>query len=184
MHECNTQLSSETLTTSQARGTGCTAAPSPTSSPGDQPRVRGEHPLVAVTMAGRMEKCPRKRGALDLRAHARDGLRGEHVVNASPVKLQVGSPPSTRGAPPLRRRNTRCWRITPAHAGSTRRPPTRARCTADDPRVRGEHSLPLSGWSVLPGSPPRTRGARAIRELDLLLAGITPAYAGSAERRW
>ena len=70
-------------------------------------------------------------------------------------------------------------RIIPAYAGSTRQERRPPRAAGDHPRVRGEHSLEWPGPLPLPGSSPRTRGARRRWHDGFIHGGIIPAYAGS-----
>ena len=79
-------------------------------------------------------------------------------------------PPSPRPAPQRR--------ITPAHAGKTRRRPRfAARCT-DHPRACGENGVSPDGSRRPRGSPPRMRGKPRKASLRHILLRITPAHAG------
>src|SRR6266516_7515349 len=69
--------------------------------------------------------------------------------------------------------------ITPAYAGSTPHTAQTDWCFPDHPRVRGEHVFGAVGTLRIPGSPPRTRGARTAARLSTPPTRITPAYAGS-----
>ena len=68
--------------------------------------------------------------------------------------------------------------ITPAYAGKTRAPRTRADVPEDHPRVCGENSRQQLLASTAMGSPPRMRGKRFTQNWDALRNRITPAYAG------
>ena len=147
-------------------------------------RVSGEHLTFGLTRGtGYAGSTWSTRAPSSSRSdHPR--VRGEHHLSVV-ATLGVGeSPPRTRGARDGRRQGLAAPRMTPASAGSTLCLSRAGPSCPDHPRVRGEHEPAGHAIDVPTGSPPRTRGARAIRELDLLLAGITPAYAGSAERRW
>ena len=70
-------------------------------------------------------------------------------------------------------------RITPAYAGSR---PTRWEVgivDEDHPRVCGEQVKTCLILRILPGSPPRMRGAAEELNGENVLERITPAYAGS-----
>ena len=54
----------------------------------------------------------------------------------------------------------------------------------DHPRLRGEKT-PINGEkSLITGSPPLTRGKAVDIRADVLLRGITPAYAGKRYLVW
>jgi len=116
-----------------------------------------------------------------LRDHPR--IRGEHpMYPARPLSFR-GSPPHTRGAPPRLADRVFCAGITPAYAGSTT-----ASCSGwtpkrDHPRIRGEHRKAEVDAVQNSGSPPHTRGALKVIVPRLDSIGITPAYAGSTDRR-
>ena len=73
--------------------------------------------------------------------------------------------------------------IIPAYAGSTFCASSAPILQQDHPRVCGEHALDFFGFSCVPGSSPRMRGARLAVLRDQLRAGIIPAYAGSTSGR-
>ena len=91
----------------------------------------------------------------------------------------TGSSPHTRGARRLRRRNLRVEGIIPAYAGSTSCARPWPSCRSDHPRIRGEHPHVVSGWRLLGGSSPHTRGAPPSGWISSPPPGIIPAYAGS-----
>ena len=69
-------------------------------------------------------------------------------------------------------------RITPAHAGKSRKPPRNERAEQDHPRPCGEKCLWENGKRQPSGSPPPMRG-KANRSLSSPIKnGITPAHAG------
>ncbi len=69
--------------------------------------------------------------------------------------------------------------ITPAYAGSTGLTVTSRQRERDHPRVCGEHLIYFAFQAVVPGSPPRMRGALPFPSTVSFVYGITPAYAGS-----
>ena len=93
--------------------------------------------------------------------------------------MTAGSPPHTRG--------TRLWdafdggedRITPAHAGNTRRGKPITPQNQDHPRTRGEHLDEDELVVQELGSPPHTRGTRPDHVRAQPAHGITPAHAGN-----
>ena len=90
----------------------------------------------------------------------------------------IGSPPRMRGKRFHRGRLFVDFRITPAHAGKTRPPHPRGKCSADHPRACGENLLCLL-YAVEPsGSPPRMRGKRGLLRCCAVSPRITPAHAG------
>ena len=106
-------------------------------------------------------------------------LRGEYASIPRYENPCLGSPPLTRGIPKGTAAQNRDYGITPAYAGNTPDScPSRQRAW-DHPRLRGEYSHPSGRVPAPPGSPPLTRGI-LLRTLHLvLIAGITPAYAGN-----
>ena len=70
-------------------------------------------------------------------------------------------------------------RITPAHAGSTQLLLIYLLDIEDHPRACGEHCGKNRHEGKCLGSPPRMRGAPAVREVDPVDVRITPAHAGS-----
>ena len=97
----------------------------------------------------------------------------------NPEEKGTGSSPHTRGAQADQRQNRELARIIPAYAGSTLGcgPPG---CSGwDHPRIRGEHSLSLLGFTIALGSSPHTRGAQVHYGASGRHGRIIPAYAGS-----
>ena len=76
-----------------------------------------------------------------------------------PTTIPTGSSPHTRGARSARSRPSLGPGIIPAYAGST------VDCVVvgfpewDHPRIRGEHTRPITTLILIPGSSPHTRGA-------------------------
>ena len=98
-------------------------------------------------------------------------------TEVGPAKPE-GSPPRMRGKERLDVFNLCAKRITPAHAGKSRRMKGGWPVKRDHPRACGE-KLPLvteTHW--LPGSPPRMRGKELFLNIKECGGGITPAHAG------
>ena len=70
------------------------------------------------------------------------------------------------------------YRITPACAGKTSGKGSKYFQNEDHPRVCGENTRRLLTSTYSGGSPPRVRGKRIFRHVDLLADRITPACAG------
>ena len=136
------------------------------------------HPGITPAYAGNTALYPRLYGWGE--DHPR--LRGEYSLCLVNAGLSAGSPPLTRGIPKGTAAQNRDYGITPAYAGNTPDScPSRQRAW-DHPRLRGEYSHPSGRVPAPPGSPPLTRGI-LLRTLHLvLIAGITPAYAGNTSR--
>ena len=173
--------------------------------PGDHPRVCGEHSLPRSPPSQSSGSSPRVRGArlwrmasqssngiipacagsttpyVQPRTQNRDHPRvcGEHTSFTVPSSPMMGSSPRVRGA--LHRVTTSFPSdgIIPACAGSTSTVSQPAPGRWDHPRVCGEHHCRAPMRMVGAGSSPRVRGApknAVIREPD---DGIIPACAGS-----
>src|SRR5439155_14683713 len=74
-------------------------------------------------------------------------------------------------------------RLTPACAGTTRRPPTSTSSRSAHPRVRGDDMKENYGGYLDFGSPPRARGRRDESTLRALPLRLTPACAGTTGDR-
>ena len=129
-------------------------------------------------------------------------LRGEYGRLPVPLIVPVGSPPLARGIPLLYRLRRSASgitplargiqsamlepspprRITPACAGNTQRVQYLRPEYRDHPRLRGEYWRLLSLYSGGQGSPPLARGIQRYTEINLYVAGITPACAGNTFR--
>ena len=176
---------------------------------GDHPRVRGEQLTKAREKDRRQGSPPRARGAercqdaLGVQDGITPACAGSSSTNKSsnPWKrdhprvrgeqqplhllrvLQEGSPPRARGADSACSFICSSSRITPACAGSSHRNSENQGCSKDHPRVRGEQESGTAYATETGGSPPRARGAARCAGLRGLLAGITPACAGSSNSR-
>ena len=185
-------------------GSTCGSAPAWTS-PGDHPRVRGEHGDRDQRMGTPTGPSPRARGALlaPTTPHRTKGtipacagstpwcrpstgrrgdhprVRGEHRRGSYGVRTGSGPSPRARGARHPGTTTGQGPGTIPACAGST---PARSLSCAlrwDHPRVRGEHQA-MGGVDLGPRGPsPRARGARARHVPHAGEAGTIPACAGS-----
>ena len=90
----------------------------------------------------------------------------------------LGSPPRGRGKGRKSTRANMGIRITPAWAGKSECRNAEYPFRRDHPRVGGEKLHGLVFHSFLLGSPPRGRGKVPICSMQLVLPGITPAWAG------
>ena len=72
-------------------------------------------------------------------------------------------------------------RITPAHAGTSYHYWRPKMQPPDHPRTRGDKCLHFFYLTIMPGSPPHTRGQENNRIQRKTPAGITPAHAGTSK---
>ena len=108
-------------------------------------------------------------------------LRGEHLLAKKLVDVVSGSPPPTRGTQTFTNSTDYTYRITPAYAGNTSKKVLNVLVTGDHPRLRGEHFCMFPIFLFRLGSPPPTRGTLRYTLHDLIIFGITPAYAGNTQ---
>ena len=124
---------------------------------------------------------PALRGVDDLtRTHPRS--RGEHSRRDSDEGVRKDSPPLSRGAQLHWHAGGHRVGLTPALAGSTRRPDLAPRPEWTHPRSRGEHPTARRGTATASDSPPLSRGAPQWRQCVASTMGLTPALAGSTVR--
>ena len=97
--------------------------------------------------------------------------------------FHTGSPPPMRGKVNVEFVHDLRVRITPAHAGKSFLPASRASGTWDHPRPCGEKSLASVPNAMPIGSPPPMRGKDYAAYVFDHMAGITPAHAGKSGRR-
>ena len=173
--------------------------------PRDHPRIRGEHRYRLAAGGDDGGSSPHTRGAplLTRRSwsvgriipayagstcpmsptrrlsgdHPR--IRGEHLGGGAVMRIEGGSSPHTRGAPPGYQAIAVVFRIIPAYAGSTCTSTRRFPALTDHPRIRGEHPPRRFAGRRRRGSSPHTRGARGDGLRGIAEHGIIPAYAGS-----
>ena len=177
-------------------------------SPSTHPRVCGEHATITPHANCRNDSPPRVRGArpptLARRAPRRltpacagstprrctrsswrpthPRVCGEHLDAAARHLLMFDSPPRVRGAPGRSATRPAGHRLTPACAGSTRRPRQSVRLRPTHPRVCGEHLTHPRRRAQPTDSPPRVRGAPRSCIVQRGICRLTPACAGSTLR--
>ena len=130
---------------------------------GSPPRVRGKgwidrrnDPLNGITPARAGKSPSRSTCCCSGRDHPR--ACGEKTPLLSRVAIAGGSPPRVRGKGPCSACPARCGRITPARAGKSGTPTTRAASSRDHPRACGEKGALFESGGGVQGSPPRVRG--------------------------
>ena len=107
-------------------------------------------------------------------------LCGEKFSFLDTARRAVGSPPPMRGKGKTVHLFCSGYRITPAYAGKSLNAPLGQGVLQDHPRLCGEKCRQLDLWGMPEGSPPPMRGKGHLSSLRLLVAGITPAYAGKS----
>ena len=115
-----------------------------------------------------------------LAAHPRS--RGENAPDELAADFLRGSSPLTRGKP-----STPCWtpnssRLIPAHAGKTSRRRALSISRPAHPRSRGENITVSTGWEIIEGSSPLTRGKPTGLMSSVPSQGLIPAHAGKTRR--
>ena len=151
---------------------------------GSSPRARGTPSalLACVILNGIIPACAGNT-SLHLRSDSawRDHprVRGEHAKHCVFMTYMSGSSPRARGTHLLRLVRDHVTGIIPACAGNTIGGFMLAKEGQDHPRVRGEHGLRPSGYSLFQGSSPRARGTRLLGLGPFRLLGIIPACAGN-----
>ena len=119
--------------------------------------------------------------ALDLEDHPR--IRGNHPQRKQ-ANIEIrGSPPHTREPPYGVGDEYMDTRITPAYAGTTRSFSRTSSGIRDHPRIRGNHRFRTGQRVFARGSPPHTREPQEASTPNRMCAGITPAYAGTTDKR-
>ena len=129
--------------------------------------------------AGKTERSGARRPHHE--AHPRS--RGENLTAPRRERLGGGSSPLTRGKLASAGYDSQWCGLIPAHAGKTRRRPTRTSCAWAHPRSRGENAKPDPHRLVEPGSSPLTRGKRIARWCCGSCSGLIPAHAGKTHTR-
>ena len=94
-----------------------------------------------------------------------------------------GSPPRMRGKLLCSCLRLSAVRITPAHAGKTRKARQACHDYLDHPRACGENGARFLLARVPGGSPPRMRGKRRSSSPAAMQTRITPAHAGKTYKR-
>ena len=104
---------------------------------------------------------------------------GEYPFTNPPATQYWGSPPRMRGILSNLDENDLQVRITPAHAGNTRRERLFLEIRWDHPRACGEYAFCCMRLAPGTGSPPRMRGILQMESDIIRVIGITPAHAGN-----
>ena len=107
---------------------------------------------------------------------------GEYLNDADQAGSTEGSAPHMRGILVRVARAARVRRISPAHAGNTRRHRHLPRFDADQPRTCGEYSASLSRCASVVGSAPHMRGIPQTQAVLEHGRRISPAHAGNTAR--
>ena len=150
---------------------------------GSPPRMRGK-PIGLFIQSYQSRITPAHAGktrcARNLHCRRSDHPRacGENIQGIETGAQKLGSPPRMRGK---LRTITTCGhygRITPAHAGKTKRMPKSFYFPTDHPRACGENYKIGEQLEKVGGSPPRMRGKLSRSSVDTLPLRITPAHAG------
>ena len=131
-----------------------------------------------ITPAYAGKSFPDQSSSGNARDHPR--LCGEKCCYEGGDEKCMGSPPPMRGKETEPEEDERCYRITPAYAGKSRRCMGFRRCTGDHPRLCGEKFRLYNGEMLVLGSPPPMRGK--VRHFAGKCGNnrITPAYAGKS----
>ena len=174
-------------------------------SPGDHPRMRGEHCGTASARPLSRGSSPHARGTLgewaesfravgiipacagntrvgyghhyQRRDHPR--MRGEHRASCSVMARVWGSSPHARGTLIASLRGLERFGIIPACAGNTSALIAPDLMRRDHPRMRGEHCpRPRCSYAFL-GSSPHARGTHHLHDGEASRTGIIPACAGN-----
>ena len=143
----------------------------PTASRGhaDHPRTCGENGISGKFNLFRLGSPPH--------------MRGKQTSSGSKGVAQSGSPPHMRGKLMNYERGQQPIRITPAHAGKTKRTGVRVYNIPDHPRTCGENLEIILILVPKLGSPPHMRGKQKPERTCLHSHRITPAHAGKTLRK-
>ncbi len=106
-------------------------------------------------------------------------LRGKHRSKYTDQWIPEGSSPFTRGALRTMSPCTVLVRLIPAYARSTRHRCLGLSIVGAHPRLRGEHSLPMTARMFSLGSSPLTRGALTFSLRIRRLGGSSPLTRGA-----
>ena len=110
-------------------------------------------------------------------------LRGNHGAAVDQISVLVGSPPLTREPRSVLFALVVPGGITPAYAGTTDIEEILDKVHRDHPRLRGNHPHPWTFICPGGGSPPLTREPHTWFFLHSMKSRITPAYAGTTDKR-
>ena len=171
----------------------------------DQPRTCGEYYTSLETTLYPPGSAPHMRGILRALDPRSDGSRispahagntatrptppgrawdqprtcGEYIPTKCWPHRDTGSAPHMRGIPTMRRIPGTSARISPAHAGNTRKTTWEEVRKWDQPRTCGEYSTPLPRHPLSGGSAPHMRGIRGFSCPRYPSGRISPAHAGN-----
>ena len=155
---------------------------------GSPPRMRGKQTEnIGFKLGQRITPAHAGKTAIDAFAggggadHPR--ACGENALFCTVAILQRGSPPRMRGKHGAIAGVGLGGRITPAHAGKTRRRASRFSFSADHPRACGENATAFGVLANRGGSPPRMRGKPLLEKSLRAADRITPAHAGKTMTR-
>ena len=163
--------------------TPCSAGRSASSR--EQPRRRGDDPTEPKTLVRIVGPAPQARGRpAGVERHPgqtaeQPRRRGDDVRSALSVRITVGTAPQARGRPgfcPCRQQGRG---NSPAGAGTTRRPAARPTAQREQPRRRGDDSVPQAVRAPAPGTAPQARGRHRVRDPSGLSVRNSPAGAGT-----
>ena len=150
---------------------------------GSPPRMRGKRDLCGMQLiqqritpahAGKTWRYPTYRQSRSDHPRA----CGENPEGYFKQITLTGSPPRMRGKLEYQSGELKNLRITPAHAGKTKRDAGSPKVTTDNPRACGENLSSLNAALRRSGSPPRMRGKPWNRNNSATAPRITPAHAG------
>ena len=150
----------------------------------DHPRICGEKSFQRRSESPPSGSPPHMRGK-DIRNFTGKPVHritpayaGKSIPPNLPRHRALGSPPRMRGKVEKYMSSEIEKRITPAYAGKRAFDAKRRNPTQDHPRVCGEKPVCPCICGMYWGSPPRMRGKDVLVCPDLIVRGITPAYAG------
>ena len=140
--------------------------------------VVGEPLSVRITPAHAGKSSSIAASAFGCQDHPRPC--GEKLRAPRPYRPRRGSPPPMRGKALDNSTNNSGSGITPAHAGKSGRPRSRAAELEDHPRPCGEKAASCGQGRAALGSPPPMRGKAQLQMVPAATPGITPAHAGKS----
>ena len=155
---------------------------------GSPPHVRGKararssgspRPRITPACAGKSSSCTRHSS----RSWDHPRMCGGKASNVDKIVWSRGSPPHVRGKEKGGVKVALISRITPACAGKSPFLQQDKTPNWDHPRVCGEKSSKVLGFSSVWGSPPRMRGKGNNCIKFTITVRITPAYAGKRLKR-
>ena len=167
----------------RSRGENCTYAINASTDAGSSPLTRGKHRQrgrlldrnrLIPAHAGKTSKLE----GTDVNFEAHPRSRGENGLTSAGTAVKAGSSPLTRGKHAIPAASATPMRLIPAHAGKTRRPPSKSRRGRAHPRSRGENLTYGLYPSISAGSSPLTRGKLPRCDARSRHWRLIPAHAG------